>query len=140
MMTGIQIRNILHELVGEKFPQILAANRCKRKLDRVEVFPTAAIYLKEMESEPGGMRGLRDREHEIDVVFYRNETADVEEALAMWADLFEAEVEAARKAQRFGTSLTMIYLSAAVMSITPDSAGRAGSVTLTFTAESTAQL
>lgn len=140
-MTGIpEIRDMLRTVAGETFTEIPAARRHLRKLDRVEAFPTLAVYTGAIDSEPGAMRGHRDRTVEFKVELYREEVADLEAELIAQARQLEAAVETARKADRFPATMTRLWLSAAVMTPTPDGRGRNGAITVTFTAETNDKL
>lgn len=140
-MTGIpEIRDMLATLAGETFAEVPAGRIHKHKLDTVESFPTISVFTGTIDSEPGAMKGHRERTVDFKVEIYREATADLEAVLLGEARELEQAVETARKAGRFPASLSRIYLSAAVMSPTPDGRGQNGGVTVTFTAETTDQL
>lgn len=132
MLQGIQIRNVLLTTLGEVFNEIPAANRVIRKMDKVEKFPFASVYLGEMQSSKSAMKGHRDRDQDIQVLIYRAADENLEETFANNLSAFEAAVEAKRKSGDFGSNVK-VSLDLAAMEFPKDLGGKAGYLTMRFT-------
>lgn len=129
MNKSISARDTLLELLKEAFPEIAPQRIESQKLDKVERYPAAAVYLDGRNSEYAGMRGHRDREQSIRVAIFRQENIDLERVFANDADRFEGVVEVARREGRFEDGVT-VALTSDRMVFPPDSRAKYGSLVM----------
>lgn len=136
MITAIAIRDTLADLLVATFPE-LSGTVTKRKDDVVEVFPSASIFLDDVDSQPSATRGMREREIPVHVVIY-NEKASLESHFAQQSLDFEKAVELQRKT--ISSELITIHLSRCSMQFTPETKATQGALQMTFTARTVRNL
>jgi len=139
MITGLNTRSKLVSLVVTALA-IAAEDVTTEKLDTVDTFPGASVYLRPMVSAPAAMGGVRQRLAVLAVAVFR-ETAEPDIAPQLAADqlAFEAAVEESRKGREF-EGLEGIWMVGAEIDLVPDSNQKKGVLVMTFEAQYTEKI
>ena len=136
MTSIIDIRNKLIDLIGQESPDLLG-HVVSGKMDVVEVFPSASVFLGDISTEPASFKGGVTRTSEIHIAIYRHH-ASLESEFATEANTIEQAIYTARKS--FGQLVKHISVTGISMSFTPDSKSTEGALHLTVSTETQKQL
>lgn len=104
-----------------------------QKMDIVEKFPHASVYLTQMRSQQNTTRGGMLREQDIDIIIFRkvSHTQDIETLFCQDTDNLEQQIYNARKTTF--SNLEKIYLTRSEMAFPEEGNATRGALTLTLT-------
>lgn len=135
MTEALTARDAIVALLESTFPE-LVGKVAKHKRDMVERFPSASVYLANIESEQTTSRGGVQRTMSLGVEIYR-QSSNVEDVLLTNAETIERAVYAERG--NIAPAVKRIHMSNTELQTDPQQKN-VGTLTLTFSMQSQANL